>query len=319
MPLDPQLVEVLRLIERAANPEYSTLSPAEARSLHNRKAPILDATRQPVHRSEDRTIAGPGGALALRLFWAREARDPMPVLVWFHGGGHVVGSLDSYDSICRRLALGADCIVASVDYRLAPEHKFPAAVEDSEAAVRWVAKHANDIGGDPARIAVGGDSAGANLAAVVAILARDVIAPPLVFQLLIYPPTAPQPDSPSHFEFDDGYLLTRRNILWFHGHYLRGDGDRNDFRYAPLLTPDLSRLPPALVIVAGYDPLRDEGIAYARRLEEAGNRVELTNYEGMVHPFFSMAGALEQARAAMVQSTTALKAAFERPPRHDSR
>jgi acetyl esterase len=200
--------------------------------------------------------------------------------------------------------------VVSVDYRLAPEHKFPAAVDDSFAALTWVGQHAAEIGGDPNRIAAGGDSAGGNLAIVAAILARDAGSPPLVFQLLVYPPTAPYPDSASQLELAEGYLLTRKNILWFQNHYLHDDNDRQDIRYAPLICADLSRLPAALVIVAEYDPLRDEGIAYAERLRQAGNRVELTNYEGMVHPFFSMSGALDVGKQAIAQASVALKEAF---------
>lgn len=310
MALDPQVRQILELVKRAGNPEYWQMTPEAARDFHNKKAPILDSKPEPVHRCENRRIPGPAGEIPIRIFTPRESSAPLPVLVWFHGGGHVIGSLDSYDSLCRQLALRADCVVVSVDYRLAPEHKFPAAVEDSFAALSWVGQHAAEIGGDANRIAVGGDSAGGNLAAVAAILARDAEYPPLVFQLLIYPPTAAYPDSPSQLELAEGYLLTRKNILWFQNHYVRDDNDRQDFRYAPLLCPDLSRLPPALLIVAGYDPLRDEGIEYAERLRQAGNQVELVNYEGMVHPFLSMSGALEVARQAIVKSSEALRQAF---------
>ena len=187
-----------------------------------------------------------------------------PVLLWFHGGGFVIGDLDTHDSACRLLANQADCMVVAVDYRLAPEFKFPAAVEDSHAAVRWVALHASEIGADPERIAVGGDSAGANLATVVAILARNEGHPKLAFQLLVYPCTAPEPETPSHRKFAEGYLLTRNSIVWFYKQYLRNQRDTKDFRFAPLVADDLSSLPPALVLVAGYDPLRDEGVEYAQ-------------------------------------------------------
>jgi acetyl esterase len=310
MPLDPQVAQIIDLIKKAGNLEYWQMTPQEARAFHNKKAPILDARPEPIYRSEDRTVPGPAGDIPVRIFTPRESGEPLPVLVWFHGGGHVIGSLDSYDSVCRQLALRADCIVVSVDYRLAPEHKFPAAVDDSFAALTWVGQHAAEIGGDPNRIAAGGDSAGGNLAIVAAILARDAGSPPLVFQLLVYPPTAPYPDSASQLELAEGYLLTRKNILWFQNHYLHDDNDRQDIRYAPLICADLSRLPAALVIVAEYDPLRDEGIAYAERLRQAGNRVELTNYEGMVHPFFSMSGALDVGKQAIAQASVALKEAF---------
>jgi acetyl esterase len=204
----------------------------------------------------------------------------------------------------------ADCIAVAVDYRLAPEYKFPAAVEDSEAALRWVALHAVEFGGDPDRIAVGGDSAGGNLATVVAILARNAGHPKLAFQLLIYPATAPEPEAPSHRKFAEGYVLTRNTIVWFYKHYLRSPKDANDFRYAPLVADDLSDLPPAFVLVAGHDPLRDEGIDYARRLIEFGNRVRLVNYEGMIHGFYLMGGAVDAAKRAVAESAQMLREAF---------
>jgi acetyl esterase len=201
--------------------------------------------------------------------------------------------------------------VVSVDYRLAPEHKFPAGVVDSFAALKWTARHAPEFGGDASRIAIGGDSAGGNLAAVCAILARDSREPSLLFQLLVYPRTARDEDSPSHRALGEGYMLTRKVILWFHEHYRAKDSDRDDFRYAPLIAKNLACLPPALVIVGEYDPLRDDGIAYANRLREAGNEVELADYPGMVHPFFSMGGAVDAGRRAMAQAAAALRRAFE--------
>jgi acetyl esterase len=312
MPLDPQVGEVLALIRAAGNPEYWQMTPAQARDWHNRKAGLLDIKPAPVFERKDRRIAGPHGEIPLRIYTPRESGSALPVLVWLHGGGHVVGSLDSYDALCRSLALQADCVVVSVDYRLAPEYKFPTGVDDSFAALQWAGANAAAIGGDPARVAIGGDSAGGNLAAVCAILARDHEFPNLVFQLLVYPRTAPDEEFPSHYAFADGYLLTRKTILWFHDHYRASDADRNDFRYAPLLCPDLSRLPPALVIVGEYDPLRDDGVAYAQALERAGNEVTLTQYDGMVHPFFSMGGAIDMGRKAQTEAATALKHALGR-------
>ncbi len=310
MPLDPQVEHILQLARQTANPEYWEMTPQAARALHNQKAAILDAKPEPVYRAEDRAVPGASGDIPVRVFTPRASEEPLAVLVWLHGGGHVIGSLDSYDSLCRQLALRADCMVVSVGYRLAPEHKFPAAVEDSFAALKWVGEQAGSLGADARRMAIGGDSAGGNLAAVAAILAREGGGPPLAFQLLVYPPTAPFPDSASQHALSDGYLLTRKHILWFQGHYLRSDDDRRDFRYAPLLCPNLSGLPPALVIVAEYDPLRDEGIAYAKRLREAGNQVELMDYPGMVHPFFSMSGAVDVARQAIADAAAALRRAF---------
>jgi acetyl esterase len=263
-----------------------------------------------VFRVEERRIPGPAAQIPLRLYTPRASERALPVLVWLHGGGHMIGSLDSYDALCRQLALEADCMVASVDYRLAPEHKFPAGVEDAFAALTWVGRSAAGLGCDPGRVAIGGDSAGGNLAAVAAILARDAGFPALAFQLLVYPRTAPWEDSASHHEFAEGHLLTRKTILWFHGHYLNGEADRADWRWAPLICPDLSRLPPALVIVAECDPLRDEGIAYAERLKREGNVAELASYPGMVHPFFSMGGASDAGRRAISHAAGALRNAF---------
>lgn len=310
MPLDPQVQQVLEQVRQAGSPEYWKMTPEEARDWHNRKAALLDIPPETVFRSEDRNIPGPGGAIPLRIYTPRLTGESLPVLVWLHGGGHVVGSLDSYDALSRQLALRADCIVVSVAYRLAPEHKFPAGVEDSFVALSWVACHAESLGGDPERIAIGGDSAGGNLAAVCAILSREVGFPRIRFQLLVYPRTAAWEDSASHREFAEGYLLSRRTILWFHGHYLRSDEDRQDWRWAPLDAPDLSGLPPALVIVAECDPLRDDGIAYAERLRREGSAVELTCYAGMVHPFFSMGGMLDAGRKAIGQAAAALAQAF---------
>jgi acetyl esterase len=310
MPLDPQVLLVLEKIRAAGNPEYWQMTPKEARDWHNRKAVLLDIKPEPVWKTENLCVAGPHGEIPLRIYTPREAGSLLPVLVWLHGGGHVVGSLDSYDALCRSLALRADCVVVSVDYRLAPEHKFPAGVDDAFAALQWVGANASEVGGDPRRIAIGGDSAGGNLAAVCAILARDHRFPGLVFQLLVYPRTAPDEELPSHYTFAEGCLLTRKTILWFHDHYRAGDADRKDFRYAPIVCPDLSRLPPALIIVGECDPLRDDGVAYARALQHAGNHATLTQYDGMVHPFFSMGGAIDMGRKAHDEAGMALKDAF---------
>ena len=311
MPLDPQAETILGLVKQAGLPEFWQLTPDQAReqfALRVKKTEV----KEPIHRVQDRHITGPGCEIPIRVYWPREAKpgELFPVLLWFHGGGFVIGDLDTHDSACRMLANQADCVVVNVDYRLAPESKFPAAVEDSHAALRWVALHGTEIGADPKRIAVGGDSAGANLATVLAILARDEGYPKLAFQLLVYPCTAPEPEMPSHRKFAEGYLLTRNNIVWFYKQYLRNQRDTKDFRFAPLVTDDLSNLAPALVLVAGYDPLRDEGLDYARRLVEAGNRVTLTNYEGMIHGFILAGGVLDAARRAVAQSAAALREAF---------
>jgi len=312
MALDPQIEIILGLARQSNLPEVWQITPDQGREQYLTRVNKLKFS-EPIFRSEDRRIAGPGSDIPIRLYTPRELKtgERLPVLIWFHGGGFVIGSLETHDSVCRMLANRADCIVVSADYRLAPEAKFPAAVEDCAAAMKWVALHAVEFGGDANCMAVGGDSAGANLATVMAILARDAAHPKLTFQLLIYPCVAPEPETPSHYKFKEGYILSRNSITWFYRHYLRSPKDVKDFRFAPLVCEDLSGLPPSLIIVAGYDPLRDEGIEYARKLIEAGNRVRLANYEGMVHGFFLMGGAVDAARRAVDESAQALREAFD--------
>ncbi len=311
MPLDPQIEFVIGLVKKANAPEFWQLTPDQAREQYLLRVAKL-AVKEQIFRAEDRRISGPGSHIPIRIYTPREAKpgEKFPMLLWFHGGGFVIGSLDTHDSVCRMLANQADCIVVSVDYRLAPEHKFPAAVEDCEAALKWVALHAAEFGADARAIAVGGDSAGANLATVVAILARDAGHPKLAFQLLIYPCAAPEPETPSHYKFAEGYVLSRNTVTWFFKLYQRSRADSNDFRFAPLIADDLANLPPALVLVAGYDPLRDEGVDYAKRLIDAGNRVRLVNYEGMIHGFILMGGAVDAAKRAVAESAQALREAF---------
>jgi acetyl esterase len=311
MPLDPQIEFVIGLVKKANAPEFWQLTPDQAREQYLLRVARL-AVKEPIFRTENRRIAGPGAHIPVRIYTPREIKsgEKLPVLLWFHGGGFVIGSLDTHDSVCRMLANQADCIVVSADYRLAPEYKFPAAVEDCEAALKWLALHAVEFGADPQAIAVGGDSAGANLATVVAILARDAGHPKLAFQLLIYPCAAPEPETPSHYKFAEGYVLSRNTITWFFRLYQRNRADSSDFRFAPLVADDLANLPPALVLVAGYDPLRDEGVDYAKRLIDAGNRVRLVNYEGMIHGFFLMGGAVDAAKRAVAESAQALREAF---------
>ena len=312
MPLDPQIEIILGLAKQANLPEIWQLTPDQGREQYLTRVNKLKFN-EPIFRTEDRRLTGPGSDIAIRIYTPRELKtgEKLPVLIWFHGGGFVIGSLDTHDSVCRMLANQADCIVVAVDYRLAPESKFPDAVEDCKAALKWVALHAVEFGGDASCMAVGGDSAGANLATVMAILARDAAHPKLVFQLLVYPCTAPEPETASHYKFKEGYVLSRNSITWFYRQYLRSSKDVKDFRFAPLILDDLSGLPAALIIVAGYDPLRDEGMDYARRLIEAGNRVRLSNYEGMVHGFYLMGGAVDAARRAVTESAEALREAFD--------
>ncbi len=311
MPLDPQIETILALIKQSGLPEVWQLTPDQGREQYLTRVRRLEV-KQSIYRAQDRRIAGPGSDIPIRVYWPREAKagELFPVLLWLHGGGFVIGNLDTHDSACRMLAEQADCMVVAVDYRLAPECKFPGAVDDCHAVLRWLALHGSEISVDAKRIAVGGDSAGGNLAAVLSILARDEGYPAIALQLLIYPCTAPEPEMASHHKFAEGYVLSRRSIVWFYKHYQRTKSDANDFRFAPLVMDDLSRLPPAFVLVAGYDPLRDEGIEYAKRLIEGGNRVTLCNYEGMVHGFYLMGGAVDGARRAVAQSAAALREVF---------
>jgi acetyl esterase len=227
---------------------------------------------------------------------------PFPILLFFHGGGWVICSLDTHDNTCRALANRARCLVISVDYRLAPEAEFPAAVRDAYAAAQWAVENAGDLNGDPTRVAVGGDSAGGNLSAALALMARDEGGPPLVYQLLIYPVTDVHTfDRDSYREYTEGYVVTREEMAWYRDHYLQDVEEARDPYVSPLLCPDLSGLPAAHVVTAEYDVLRDEGEAYARRLKEAGNAVTCTRYNGMVHGFMSMDGAVDKAGVALTE------------------
>jgi len=313
MALDPQIEYVLGLIEQSPYPELHTVSAEEARQIFEATAPALNVRPEGIFRSEDRWIHGVEGKIRIRIYTPHEPApgELLPILVFYHGGGFVIGSLDSYDNLCRAIANRTDCIVVSVDYRLAPEHKFPAAVDDALEAYQWVIDHAGELDGDAGRMAIGGDSAGGNITAVTAIGIRDegYMAP--LLQILIYPVAGGAPETPSHYEFAEGLLLTRASILWFYDQYLDRPEDATDPRFAPLLADDLSDLPPALVIVAGHDPLRDEGIAYADRLGQAGVEAELVNYEGMVHGFLSLADAVDQGKLAIDRVATALRTAFK--------
>ncbi len=228
MALDPQVQVLLDLARKAALPEVWQLTPDQGREQYAMRVNKLKFN-EAIFRTEDRRIPGPGSDIPIRIYTPRELKpgEKLPVLLWFHGGGFVIGSIDTHDSACRMLANNADCLVVSVDYRLAPEHKFPAGVEDCQAAMKWTALHAVEFGGDASCMAVGGDSAGGNLAAVMAILARDAAHPKLVFQLLIYPCVAPEPETGSHHKFKEGYILSRNSITWFYKQYLRRAEDRS--------------------------------------------------------------------------------------------
>ncbi len=308
MPLDPVMARLLEPQKSAFSEDVLKLEPAVLRQAMKEAGPALGGAGPEVAKVENRSIPGPAGEVPVRIYWPGGA-GPHPVLVYFHGGGFVLCDLDSHDGTCRLLTSGAGCITISVDYRLAPEHRFPAAPEDCYAATCWAASNAAGLGGDPERIAIGGDSAGGNLAAVVALMARERGGPGLVHQLLVYPVTDHELDTPSYRQNADGYMLTRDAMAWFWKHYLERPADGENPHASPLRASDLSGLPPATLITAEFDPLRDEGEAYAQRLRDAGVAVDLRRYDGVIHGFFAMLD-LSQARDAVAQACSGLKASF---------
>ena len=299
MSLDPQVQEFLEQFDRLGLPTLSSLEPVEAREIAAklRGKPLK---LQAVLRVENRAIPGADGDIPVRIYTPKSSA-PLPVLVYFHGGGWVLGDLDAADPICRSLANGAECVVVSADYRLAPEHKFPVAVEDAFAATRWVAQNAAAIGGDTDRIAVAGDSAGGNLAAAVALMARDRGEPHLAYQLLIYPVTQYGFDTESYRQYERGYGLSKDDMVWFWDRYLPRAADGQNSYASPLLAGSLSHLPPALIVTAECDVLRDEAEAYAARLEKAGVPVRLWRYDGMIHNFIGLAPVVDRGKQALAE------------------
>ena len=309
--LHPQARALLDLMIERGVPPTHTLAPAEARQLYRDRRFYTQPPAPPVAEVRELEAEGPHGTIPLRLIRPQGATGgALPVLVYFHGGGWVIGDLDTHDTLCRELANASGCAVVAVDYRMGPEHRFPAAVDDCIAATYWVARHARALGLDPARLAVGGDSAGGNLAAVVAQAARDAGDLPIAFQLLIYPATDMRRGAASHTSNGQGYLLTRDTIDWFHDHYITDPAHDLDWRASPLLREDLRDLPPAFVLTAGYDPLRDEGLAYAQRLSEAGNRAAHVCFERMIHGFVPMGRLLDEANTAVALCALELRRAL---------
>jgi acetyl esterase len=300
------------MIERGIPPTH-TLSPAEARAFYRERRAVTQPDPPPIAETRELQAPGPLGPIPLRLYHpqpAGERRAAPPVLVYFHGGGWVIGDLDTHDTLCRELAIGSGCAVLAVDYRMGPEHRFPAAVDDCIAATRWVRDHAAELGVDASRLAVGGDSAGGNLATVVAISLRDAGDLPVRFQLLIYPATDQRRGWPSHTSNAQGYLLTADTMAYFHDHYIADKAQDQDWRASPLLHPDLSRLPPALVLTAGYDPLRDEALQYSHRLTLAGNRCTHVLFERQIHGFITMGRVIDEANDAVQICAAALRRAL---------
>ena len=304
--LTPRMAELLSRIHRANRPHFHHLSPQQARVAYRMGAEILDLPREPLARVQDLQIPGPAGARSARLY--APSAEALPVLLYFHGGGFTIGGIETHDSLCRQLALRAGCAVISLDYRMAPEHRFPAAVDDSVAALHWLASEAETLGLDARRLAVGGDSAGGTLAAVAALSARDA-GIPLALQLLITPGTCARADTESHARFAKGYLLDAEAIAWFFAHYI-DDAQKDDWRFAPLHADDHSGLAPACLILAEADPLVDEGLAYGDALRAAGTPVELELFRGVTHDFIKMGRVLPEALAAQAAAARALRTAF---------
>ncbi|HEX7668283.1 MAG TPA: alpha/beta hydrolase [Polyangiaceae bacterium] len=310
MPLDRQVTLLLDTIASLNLPELHTLTAAEGRAMARMQRESLPPG--PDAEIRDVLIPGPAGDIPARVYRPHGTGSKvLPVLMWFHGGGFVIGSVHESDSDCRRLAVDSNVVVVSVEYRLAPEHPFPAGPEDCYAATAWVAAHASELRVDASRLAVGGDSAGGNLATVVALMARDRGGPPIAFQLLVYPVTdLASMETPSHHANAVGYYLTRASMMWFREAYVPDASGRMHGHVSPLHAPDLGGLPPALVITAEFDPLRDEGEIYADRLRAAGVSVTRTRHDGMIHGFFSMNEFLQGGRRAMTEAVNALRGAL---------
>ncbi len=311
--LHPHAKALLDLMVERGIPPTHTLTPVDARKFYRERRAVTQPEPPAIAETRDLSAPGPLGPIPLRLYHPQTAAQrsgPPPVLVYYHGGGWVIGDLDTHDTLCRELANAAGCAVVAVDYRMGPEHRFPAAVDDCIAATRWVHTHADELGVDGTRIAVGGDSAGGNLAAVVAIAARDAGDLSIRFQLLIYPATDQRRGWPSHTSNGQGYMLTSDTMTYFHDHYIPDKAQDLDWRASPLLHPNLAKLPPALVLTAGYDPLRDEALQYSHRLTLAGSRATHINFERQIHGFITMGRVIDEANTAVALCAAELRRAL---------
>jgi acetyl esterase len=309
--LDPDAAAVFKAFQEAGRPPYESGTPTQARAMYLAGRPVSNPEPPELESAKPLSVAAPHGAIPARIYTPKQLRKNngvAPCLVFYHGGGWVIGDLDSHDVVCRKLAHEGELIVISIDYRLAPEHKFPAAVDDAIAALKWVASNAKELGVDATRIMVGGDSAGGNLAAVVALAARDGEGPKLAGQVLIYPATDFAMKHPSHTEPETSILLTHSVIKWFCNHYLNGPADIDNWQASPARAKTLAGLPPAYLLTAGADPLRDEGDEYAARLKQAGVPVTYKHFPGQFHGFFTMGKLLPQANIAVSEIAAWLKA-----------
>jgi acetyl esterase len=312
--LHPQIREVLKVMAEAGLRPIEEMTPAEAREQMEATARARKAEPLAVGKVEERVILGPDGMLRVRLYWPQPSAASVPAIVYFHGGGHVIGSLDTHDFVARNLCGGTGAMVASVDYRMGPEHKFPAAVDDCFAALEWVHANAASLGADPLRLGVHGDSAGGNLAAVVALLARDAGGPQLRLQSLVYPITDYGLVGASYDKYASGYgILTKQAMVWFRAHYLRNPDDASDWRASPIRAASLAGVAPAIIITAECDVLHDDGERYAEALRRAGVPLEYKEFPGMIHAFLGMVPAVDDAMNAQRTVWAAFKRAFAQP------
>jgi acetyl esterase len=311
MPLDPVLKAFLDQVASMGGPKTWEMTPAEARESFAALMQLAGPKDIPIGKVTNIAIPAPHGEIAARSYAPVAANSqPLPTLVFFHGGGWVIGNIDTHDGLCRMIANGSGCRVISVEYRLSPESKYPDAVDDAVAALEWVEKNAAQLGVDANLLAVGGDSAGGALAAVVAQIAKAKGGPKLSYQLLLFPVTQIGEETRSLREYAEGYFLERKTLDWFYAQYLPGDADKMDSRISPLRAEDISGLPPAYITLAGFDPLHDEGLAYAEKLRAAGVPVTVADYPDMVHDFIYLQAVLPQASEALNAAAKALKDAL---------
>lgn len=309
MPVNPRIQLFLDKLNAMPQPLLSKTTP-EAYRASEQETMNFQQKPEPVKQVENRCLPLAGREIPIRIY-RPEGQAPFPALVYFHGGGWVIGSLDSHDSICREITNSANCVVISVDYRLAPEHKFPAAVEDAYDSLQWIDNHSKELEIDGDRIAVGGDSAGGNLATVPCIMAKELKTPDVIHQFLLYPSTGYQEEPPSIRENAEGYLLTGELMEWFRDHYFNNDKEIQNPYASPILYNDLTGLPAATILTAQYDPLRDVGKAYAEKLQGAGVRVNYKNYDGLIHGFANFAPFVPEARDALEDGAEELRKAFK--------
>ena len=309
MPLHPEYDAMLKQLAATPGPAINEMPVSDARAMYRMMRPA--APDLAVAKLQDKSIPGPAGAIPTRIY-TPSGSGPFPIFVYFHGGGWVIGDLETADAIAREFCQRVGCVVVSVDYRLAPEHRFPAAVHDSYAATKWASENAESFNGEPNKLAVGGESAGGNLAAVVSQLARDRNGPAIVYQLLAYPVTGADFTTPSYSANAEGYLLTRAGMQWFWDTYLPNASERSNPMATPLNAKNFAKLPSALIMTAEFDPLRDEGEAYANRLKSAGVVVDYVRFDGLIHDFLAMSRQLSAVKPAMDKAVAGLRNVFGR-------